>query len=54
MDDLDLLKNIPAGIYRIRPVCAESSQVNGGSWVVEITPVCTACPCQDDDCQDRT
>lgn len=54
MDDLDWLKNIPAGIYRIRPVCTSESPVKGGSWVVEITPVCITCPCQDDDCQDRT
>ena len=54
MNDLARLKNNPAGIYRIRPVCTESSPGIGGSWVVEITPVCTACPCQDDDCQDRT
>lgn len=54
MDDLVWLKNIPAGIYRIRPVCTENSQVKCGSWVVEITPVCINCPCQDDDCQDRT
>ena len=54
MDDLAWLKNIPAGIYRIRPVCTDSSPGIDGSWVVEITPVSTACPCQDDDCQDRT
>ncbi len=54
MDDLAWLQNIPAGLYRIRPVCTENSTVNGGGWVVEITPVCIKCPCQDDDCQDRT
>jgi hypothetical protein len=53
MDELAWLKKIPAGVYRIRPV---TSGVNGsrGSWIVEITPVCRACPCQADDCQDRT
>ena len=54
MDDLAWLQDIPAGLYRIRPVCTENSLVNGGGWVVEITPVCIKCPCQDDDCQDRT
>ena len=54
IDDLTWLKNIPAGIYRIRPVCTESTLVKGGSWVVEITPMCINCPCKDDDCQDRT
>lgn len=54
MDDLAWLKNIPAGLYRIKPVCTENIPVNGGGWVVEITPVCIKCPCQDDDCQDRT
>lgn len=53
MDDLAWLQNIPAGLYRIRPVCTENSPVKGGGWVVEITPVCCKCPCQADDCQDR-
>ncbi len=53
MDDLACLQSIPAGLYRIRPVRTESITVNGRYWVVEITPVCTKCPCQDDDCQDR-
>ena len=54
MDDLALLKYIPAGIYRIRPVSAGYGKVDGKTWVVEITPMCLTCPCQDDDCQDRT
>ncbi|OQW87752.1 MAG: hypothetical protein BWK72_12280 [Rhodoferax ferrireducens] len=54
MDDLASIKGIPAGIYRIRPVSAGDGKVNGKTWVVEITPMCPTCPCQDDDYQDRT
>lgn len=52
MDELAWLKKIPAGVYRIRPVTG-GAKVKSDSWVVEITPVCVACPCQEDDCQDR-
>ena len=52
MDELAWLRKIPAGVYRIKPVTSGVNDASG-SWVVEITPVCTACPCQDDDCQDR-
>jgi hypothetical protein len=44
---------IPAGIYRIRPV--RSSEIaNMDAWIVEISPVCSDCPCKTDACKDRT
>lgn len=53
MDELAVLKGIPAGVYRIRPVAGNGTTING-TWVVEITPVCDTSLCKENDCKDRT
>ena len=44
---------LPSGLYRIRTVTA-AEHASGGTWVVEITPVCLDCPCKKDSCKERT
>lgn len=52
--DMSIWANgIPAGIYRIRPV-RNSEIANMDAWIVEISPVCSDCPCKTDACKDRT
>jgi len=52
--DMSIWPNgIPAGIYRIRPV-PSSELANMDAWIVEISPVCSDCPCKTDACKDRT
>ena len=53
MDDLAWLQDIPVGMYRIRPICAENSLVNGGCWILEITLEHCKCLCQADERQNR-
>lgn len=44
---------LPSGLYQIRTVRA-AEHASGGTWVVEITPVCLDCPCKKDSCKERT
>jgi hypothetical protein len=41
------------GVYRVKPLQWKGSS-RSGAWIVEITPVCAACPCKTDACKDRT
>lgn len=48
-----LMRAIPAGIYRIRPVLQDEF-AKMDAWIVEISPVCGECPCKTDACKYRT
>ena len=48
-----VLHGIPAGVYRIRHV-QDSVHCKTDAWIIEITPVCAACPCKIDACKDST
>ena len=47
------LHGIPAGVYQIRHV-QDSVHCKTDAWIIEITPVCAACPCKIDACKDST
>ena len=44
---MDMSKQLPTGIYRIRNV-AQSERKNSSLWLIEISPACLTCPCKMD------
>jgi hypothetical protein len=42
----------PAGLYVIKPIKAFTGEV-GGTWLVEMTPVCSDSLCKKDECKER-
>ena len=45
--------SLAPGLYRIS-LASGIGESNGGTLIVEITPVCVDCPCKKDACKERT